>query len=639
MPKLPTGRAGAGPVASQAVSFESVSSDREVHLSVGSQGLLIDEAPVREVCFDPVALRLDFPELNLCHRLHHAEAPSLVPEIVRLCARGGASFRRDDGEEKRRFTEAALRDWISRVTVPPPRPLSPPSRKMPTQKVFDKLRGGEYKRVLLLCGASEGRDLRQICRERYERERVSKCLPAPGSLLEGAFFARQPETVNAIWVDAFSTGSGTPGVASHLAAECCRAGWVRTVYSLSLDGCEQKAGVPADATVEVDGSWERGLCVNAECSAESVASADLLRRQVSRGQRALCRCGGLIRPGIYFSDDPRPDPMAAEGVREDFAQCDLLILLGTNDSVDRWAALTRTVPAETPRLLLGGETACAGALTAAIPWSCSEAAAAAAVHLGIDQSVMQSCTRAGVLWPEAVARRVRSLKEASSMFDAAAKALQLAASSTTDPHPVFLVCPASLNPGGAAQPPASSTQVAQALEAALKCKVITGLSIEEWWVKECSVDRCRAVVECCGERGGDAKLAEKLEGLATVTLVRLAATAAPEEHIALPCSVTEAVAALHAHINGIPANPLAAISPPPSSPTDSTQSDEPPPLERPVPAPKRGKVKRRASRGSDTVVSPPPRRATSLARQPFPPASGSDAGLSLLNKRAVRASN
>eukprot|EP00756_Hemistasia_phaeocysticola_P043977 Hpha_TRINITY_DN17559_c0_g1::TRINITY_DN17559_c0_g1_i1::g.92584::m.92584 len=473
MPKLPTGRAGGGAAVAPAVTFESVSSDREVRLSVGAEGLLLDQVPVREVCFDPTAFRFDFPELNVCHRIHHAEAASLVPELVRLCARGGASFRRDDGEVKHRFSESALREWIARVTTSPPLPLSPSSREISPRVVLKRLREGVYKRALLLCGASEGRDLQEMCRLTYERERVARCIPAPGSLLDGSFFARQPETVNELWVSTLSAGAGTPGVVSQFAAVCCRSGWVRKVYSLGIDGAERKAGTPVDSLVEVDGSRERGLCV--DCHAESIASADQLRRHVSRGLRALCRCGGLLRPAIRFCNDPRNDPMAEDETRDDFAQCDLLILLGANDSSDRWASLARTVPLETPRLLLGGETTCEGAVTATIPGPRAEAAAAAAVYLGIDQSVAEGCRRAGALWPGGVARRVRTLVEASTPVDAAARILRLAASSApADPHPIFLVCPPSLDPGGPSQPPASATQVAKALEAALSCPILSG---------------------------------------------------------------------------------------------------------------------------------------------------------------------
>lgn len=123
-------------------------------------------------------------------------------------------------------------------------------------------------------------------------------------------------------------------------------------YTQNIDSLEALAGVGRERIVAAHGNFDAAHLAGRPAAAVDVEE---LRCAVLEGEGAIRalneRHGGLAKPAITFFGEPLPERFG-ELVPEDFAQCDLLIVMGTSLKVRPFALLPEFPNRGTPRLLI-----------------------------------------------------------------------------------------------------------------------------------------------------------------------------------------------------------------------------------------------------------------------------------------------
>ncbi|KAL3226662.1 hypothetical protein MRX96_024858 [Rhipicephalus microplus] len=103
----------------------------------------------------------------------------------------------------------------------------------------------------------------------------------------------------------------------------------------NIDCLERLAGIPAEAIVEAHGTFHTSHCLSCNCE----YSLDWLRERIAAEAVPLClNCNSPVKPDIVFFGERLPDRFF-DLSEEDFARCDLLLIVGTSIA---GAAIRRT---------------------------------------------------------------------------------------------------------------------------------------------------------------------------------------------------------------------------------------------------------------------------------------------------------
>ena len=110
-------------------------------------------------------------------------------------------------------------------------------------------------------------------------------------------------------------------------------------------------GVPEEKIHNAHGSFKKGHCIS--CKKEY--SLEWMKDEISAHEFLKCNnetcSNGLVKPDIVFFGEALPDDFFND-LEEDFAKCDLLIIIGTSLKVHPFANLTTLVEKECPRILI-----------------------------------------------------------------------------------------------------------------------------------------------------------------------------------------------------------------------------------------------------------------------------------------------
>eukprot|EP01096_Ripella_sp_DP13-Kostka_P001745 TRINITY_DN1213_c1_g1_i1.p1 TRINITY_DN1213_c1_g1~~TRINITY_DN1213_c1_g1_i1.p1 ORF type:complete len:404 (-),score=197.71 TRINITY_DN1213_c1_g1_i1:38-1228(-) len=121
-------------------------------------------------------------------------------------------------------------------------------------------------------------------------------------------------------------------------------------FTQNIDMLDHIAGLPAEKIVEAHGSFAKAHCV--ECSREF--SPNFVKDKIFADEIPRCECGSLVKPDIVFFGESLPERFFHQ-MKQDFPQCDLLIVIGTSLKVFPFASLPTLVGAEVPRVLVNRE--------------------------------------------------------------------------------------------------------------------------------------------------------------------------------------------------------------------------------------------------------------------------------------------
>ncbi|CAN7983652.1 unnamed protein product, partial [Ixodes hexagonus] len=177
-------------------------------------------------------------------------------------------------------------------------------------------------------------------------------LPSPEAIFEIGYFRRNPAPFYSLARQLFPQDL-KPTLSHYFLRLLHEKGYLLRLYTQNIDALERVAGIPADKIVEAHGTFHTSHCINPECNREF--SLDWLRDKISSDIVPFCpSCSCTIKPDIVFFGERLPERFFVLS-EEDFARCDLLIIIGTSLQVQPFAGLVDKVHNSIPRLLINLE--------------------------------------------------------------------------------------------------------------------------------------------------------------------------------------------------------------------------------------------------------------------------------------------
>ena len=219
--------------------------------------------------------------------------------------------------------------------------------------VAEYIKSGAAKKIVLMTGAGIScgagiPDFRSIGTGLYSNLQKYN-LPQPSDVFTLSYFDERPEPFFDL-VGSLLPGKNKPTFIHYFARMLNDKKLLLRHYTQNIDGLERLAGVPAEKLVEAHGTFFTAHC--RKCKHEY--SLDEIRAALETGEVLHCRqseCDGVVKPDIVFFGEPVPQRLM-ELRRDDFLQCDLLIVMGTSLKVNPFAMMTSMVKDDVPRVLV-----------------------------------------------------------------------------------------------------------------------------------------------------------------------------------------------------------------------------------------------------------------------------------------------
>ena len=218
-----------------------------------------------------------------------------------------------------------------------------------------RLSSGEYKNVVVMCGAGVSTnagvpDFRSPSAGLYFKLRKYD-LPYPEAIFEGTYFRRDPKPFYGLVREIYPERL-CPTTAHKFFALLHHKGILRRVYTQNIDALEFLAGLPEDKVVEAHGTFMRSYCVSCKHNYD----LGWLKRQIfspssNEGVPKCDRCGGVVRPDVVLFGESLPERFWS-CARQDFPECDLLLVLGTSLVVAPFNSLVAKPRSGVPRVYI-----------------------------------------------------------------------------------------------------------------------------------------------------------------------------------------------------------------------------------------------------------------------------------------------
>ncbi|KAJ2155890.1 NAD-dependent protein deacetylase sirtuin-2 [Coemansia sp. RSA 552] len=177
-------------------------------------------------------------------------------------------------------------------------------------------------------------------------------LPYPEAIFTIDYFQKKPKPFFVLAKELYP-GQFTPTVSHFFVKLLEQKGLLLRHYTQNIDCLERVAGVGSDLIVEAHGSFHAAHCIDKAC--RKAFGQDWLREQIFDDKIPRCdQCQALIKPDITFFGEGLPSRFF-ELLEDDFAACDLLLVMGTSLTVQPFASLINEVRDSVPRLLINRE--------------------------------------------------------------------------------------------------------------------------------------------------------------------------------------------------------------------------------------------------------------------------------------------
>ena len=217
----------------------------------------------------------------------------------------------------------------------------------------------------------------------YDNLRKYK-LPYPEAIFDISYFRRNPDPFYLLARELYP-GNFRPTPSHMFIKLLMDKGLLLRCYTQNIDTLERIAGIKEELLVEAHGSFASAQCVGKMLTVsdgyrdrdESSGTSDSedddihfnrhqplgcgkkydqeeIREKIINGQKPLCSCGGLIKPSIVFFGENLPTRFFSL-LSDDFAKCDLLIVMGTSLTVHPFASLIDMPGPSVPRLLINND--------------------------------------------------------------------------------------------------------------------------------------------------------------------------------------------------------------------------------------------------------------------------------------------
>lgn len=149
-------------------------------------------------------------------------------------------------------------------------------------------------------------------------------LPSVSSLFEMDQFVHKPKAFYELARDILPT-SFKPTIYHYFVRILADKNRLLRHYTLNIDMMERLVQLPEELLVEANGTFHTSHCI--DCGLEH--SFDFLHEQLFQDQTPRCvRCRSLVRPDVVFVGEMLPSRFYLLS-ETDFAQCDLLMVMGT----------------------------------------------------------------------------------------------------------------------------------------------------------------------------------------------------------------------------------------------------------------------------------------------------------------------
>ncbi|KAM8793979.1 NAD-dependent protein deacetylase sirtuin-2 [Eudromia elegans] len=177
-------------------------------------------------------------------------------------------------------------------------------------------------------------------------------LPYPEAIFEIGFFKQHPEPFFTLAKELYP-GQFKPTACHYFMRLLRDKGLLLRCYTQNIDALERVAGLRPDELVEAHGTFVTSRCLRPSC--RSRYGLRWMKERIFASQIPKCeKCQGLVKPDIVFFGESLP-PRFFSLLHSDFAQADLLLVMGTSLQVQPFASLVARVPSATPRLLINKE--------------------------------------------------------------------------------------------------------------------------------------------------------------------------------------------------------------------------------------------------------------------------------------------
>ena len=169
-----------------------------------------------------------------------------------------------------------------------------------------------------------------------------------------AHFEANPEAFYTLARDLWPSSDILPTATHHFLALLEAKGKLRRAYTQNVDSLELIAGLSPENVVQVHGHFRSACCVT---NGLSVPIEELHAAVLSGSETCaslVAKYGGPVKPDLIFFGEPLP-PRALARASDDFAACDLLLIIGTTLCVEPFAELCTRVGVDVPRLVINRE--------------------------------------------------------------------------------------------------------------------------------------------------------------------------------------------------------------------------------------------------------------------------------------------
>ncbi|XP_036412184.1 NAD-dependent protein deacetylase sirtuin-2 [Colossoma macropomum] len=177
-------------------------------------------------------------------------------------------------------------------------------------------------------------------------------LPYPEAIFQIDYFKKHPEPFFALARELYP-GQFKPTVCHYFIKMLKDKGLLRRCYSQNIDTLERVAGLQGEDLVEAHGTFHTSHCVSFFCRKEY--TMEWMKEKIFSEDIPKCEaCNNLVKPDIVFFGENLPARFFSS-MKQDFPNCDLLIIMGTSLQVQPFASLVSRVPNSCPRLLINLE--------------------------------------------------------------------------------------------------------------------------------------------------------------------------------------------------------------------------------------------------------------------------------------------
>ncbi|GAA5896832.1 hypothetical protein JCM5296_002568 [Sporobolomyces johnsonii] len=181
-------------------------------------------------------------------------------------------------------------------------------------------------------------------------------LPYPEAIFDIEYLEERPEAFYTLAKELYP-GNFNPTPTHYFFKLLQQKGILKAVFTQNIDTLERIAGLEDEYVIEAHGSFAEAACL----TCRKTYTKEEIKPQIMRGEVVRCQekgCKGrrdaLIKPKIVFFGEGLPDKFFER--LSDFADCDLLLVLGTSLTVGPFNTLLHRVPASCPRVLINLES-------------------------------------------------------------------------------------------------------------------------------------------------------------------------------------------------------------------------------------------------------------------------------------------